>query len=348
VFAPVILASIPSPSTAVWHIGPVPLRAYALCIIAGIIVACIVTDRRMRARGTPPWTILDIAMWAVPFGIVGARIYHVLTSPDNYFGHGTEGLVNAFKIWEGGLGIWGGVAGGALGAWIACKQIGLSFSFAADTIAVGLPLAQAVGRLGNWFNNELHGGPTTLPWGLQVHQMSTGAPGDPDVGQALTGPDGEPLLLEGTYHPTFLYELLWNVGVAGLVFWADRKFKLGKGRAFALYVMAYTAGRAWIEAMRTDDAQIIGGLRLNVWTSIIVFIGALAFFLLRKGPQEFVLPATEGKGFRTVTEEEFLAAQAGAAATGESAEAPADAADPEPGQVKDNERVEHDATASKD
>jgi prolipoprotein diacylglyceryl transferase len=310
VFAPVILASIPSPSTAVWHLGPIPLRAYALCIIAGIVVACIVTDRRMRSRGTPPWMILDIAMWAVPFGIVGARIYHVLSSPDNYFGHGAEGFVNALKIWEGGLGIWGGVAGGALGAWIACRQLGLSFSFVADCIAVGLPLAQAIGRLGNWFNNELHGGPTDLPWGLKVHQMSTGAPGDPPVGQAMLGPDGKPLLLEGTYHPTFLYELLWNLGVAGLVYWLDKKYKFGKGRAFALYVMAYTAGRTWIEMMRTDEAEVVGGLRINVWVSILVFLGALAFFVLRKGPQEFVIPAAEGKGYVSVTEEEFRAFQA--------------------------------------
>ena len=358
-FAPVILASIPSPSTAVWYIGPVPLRAYALCIIAGIIVACIVTDRRMRSRGTPPWTVLDIAMWAVPFGIVGARIYHVITSPDNYFGHGWDGVVNALKIWEGGLGIWGGVAGGALGAWIACKQIGLSFIFVADCIAVGLPLSQAIGRLGNWFNNELHGGPTTLPWGLQVHQMSTGAPGDPPVGEALTGPDGKPLLLEGTYHPTFLYELLWNLGVAGLVYWLDKKYKFGKGRAFALYVMAYTAGRAWIETMRTDDAEIIGGMRLNVWVSIIVFLGATAYFVLRKGPQEFVIPATEGKGYQTVTEEEFVAYKAAPtdsatdAATDAAADSAADSAaatGDETDQPKEEqaEKVEHDAAASKD
>ncbi len=311
-FAPVILASIPSPSTAVWHLNlgfvTIPLRAYALCIIAGIVVACIVTDRRMRSRGAPPWAVLDIAMWAVPFGIVGARIYHVLSSPDNYFGHGMDGFIAAIKIWEGGLGIWGGVAGGALGAWIACRQMGMSFTFVADCIAVGLPLAQAVGRLGNWFNNELYGGPTTLPWGLQVHQMSTGQEGTP-VGTAIIGPDGQPLLKEGLYHPTFLYELLWNVGVAGLVLWLDRKYKFGKGRAFALYVMAYTAGRTWIEMMRTDEAEIVGGLRINVWVSILVFLGALAYFVRVRGPQEFLLPAADGKGFRTVTEEEYLASK---------------------------------------
>lgn len=327
-FAPVILASIPSPSTAVWQLNlgfvTIPLRAYALCIIAGIVVAVVVTDRRMRSRGAPPWAVLDIAMWAVPFGIIGARIYHVFSSPDNYFGHGMDGFLAALKIWEGGLGIWGGVAGGALGAWLACRQLGMSFTFVADCIAVGLPLAQAVGRLGNWFNNELYGGPTTLPWGLQVHQMSTGQEGTP-VGTAILGPDGQPLLKEGLYHPTFLYELLWNVGVAGLVLWLDRKYKFGKGRAFALYVMAYTAGRAWIEAMRIDEAEMIFGARLNVWVSILVFLGALIYFLRVKGPQEFLLPAADGKGFRTVTEAEFRAAASGeeAPAAEASEEAPA-------------------------
>ncbi|MBV1852399.1 prolipoprotein diacylglyceryl transferase [Catellatospora tritici] len=308
-FVPVNLASIPSPSTAVWHLGPVPLRAYALCIIAGIILACYVTDRRMRSRGAPPWAVLDVAVWAVPFGIVGARIYHVLTSPDAYFG--AEGnLVKALYIWEGGLGIWGGVAGGAVGAWLACRQLGIRFTFVADCIAVGLPLAQAVGRLGNWFNNELFGGKTDLPWGLQVHVMSDETPG-----RALTGPDGEPVLLPGLYHPTFLYELLWNLGVAGAVYALDRKFKFGKGRAFALYVMLYTLGRGWIEAMRTDAATMIGGMRLNVWTSIIVFLAAAAYFFLVKGAQEFLIPAIDAegnpaKGFQSVTQAQYEAFQA--------------------------------------
>jgi prolipoprotein diacylglyceryl transferase len=310
----VTLASIPSPSTAVWHLDlgfvTIPLRAYALCIIAGIVVACIVTDRRMRSRGAPPWAVLDIAMWAVPFGIIGARIYHVISSPDDYFGHGMDGFAKAFKIWEGGLGIWGAVAGGAVGAWLGCRQLGIKFSFVADCIAVGLPLAQAVGRLGNWFNNELYGGQTSAPWGLQVHQMSTGGPGEPPVGQALVGPDGEPLLREGLYHPTFLYELVWNLGVAALVYWLDKRFKFGRGRAFAVYVMAYTTGRVWIEAMRTDPAEVILGQRINVWVSILVFLGALAYFLLKKGPQEFLIPLTEGKGFQVVTEEQFHAFQA--------------------------------------
>ncbi|BCJ77743.1 prolipoprotein diacylglyceryl transferase [Catellatospora sp. IY07-71] len=328
------LASIPSPSTAVWHLGPVPLRAYALCIIAGIVLACIVTDRRMRSRGAPPWAVLDIAVWAVPFGIVGARIYHVLSSPDAYFGEGGE-LVKALYVWEGGLGIWGGVAGGALGAWLACRQLGMSFSFVADCIAVGLPLAQAVGRLGNWFNNELYGGRTDLPWGLQVHVMSDTTPG-----QAMVGPDGEPELREGLYHPTFLYELLWNLGVAGVVYWLDKRYKFGKGRAFALYVMLYTLGRGWIEAMRTDPATMIGGLRLNVWTSIIVFLAAAAYFFLVKGVQEFLIPNVDAegepvKGFQTVTEEQYQAFLADGSRPDAITDTPSDGTGDEPGGPAD-------------
>jgi prolipoprotein diacylglyceryl transferase len=304
----VTVASIPSPSTAVWHLGSLPIRAYALCIVLGIIVACYVMDRRMRARGAPPYAVLDVAVWAVPFGIVGARIYHVITSPEAYFGEGGQPL-DALKIWEGGLGVWGAVAGGAVGAWIAARQMGLPLTFLADTLAPGLALAQAVGRLGNWFNNELYGRQTSLPWGLEVHEMDPNNPG-----KALVDADGNPVLLPGTYHPAFLYELVWNVGVAVLVFLVDRRFKLGMGRAFALYVMAYTAGRAWIEALRVDDANHLLGVRLNVWVALVVFAGALVYFLRVRGPQQFLVPAGgEGEdeaaqraaGYRVVTEEEY-------------------------------------------
>ncbi|WP_249714339.1 prolipoprotein diacylglyceryl transferase [Rhizomonospora bruguierae] len=280
------IASIPSPTTAVWHVGVLPLRAYALCIIAGIVVACVVTERRMRRRGVQPWAVLDLAVWAVPFGIVGARIYHIATSWQDYFGAGREPL-KALFIWEGGLGIWGAVAGGAVGAWLGCRQLGIPLSVLADSFAPGLPLAQAVGRVGNWFNNELYGGRTTLPWGLQIHDMDPNNPG-----HAATDADGKPILLEGLYHPTFLYEAIWDVGVAVLVFALDRRFKFGRGRAFALYVMGYTAGRAWIEAMRTDPANHILGVRLNVWTALLVFIGALIYFLRVRGAREYLVPAS--------------------------------------------------------
>ncbi|MEV8507780.1 prolipoprotein diacylglyceryl transferase [Actinoplanes sp. NPDC051475] len=277
------LAAIPSPTTSVWHVLGIPLRAYALCIVLGIVAAVFVMEYRLRRRGVAPWASLDMAVWAVPFGIVGARIYHVITSPAEYFGDGGQ-PIRIFQIWEGGLGIWGAVAGGALGAWFAARQLGLPLSVFADALAPALPLAQAIGRFGNWFNNELYGSETTLPWGLRVHDMDRADPGHATV------IDGKPVTLPDLYHPTFLYEAVWDVGVAGLVWALDRKFKFGRGRAFALYVMAYTVGRCWIEMLRIDEANHLFGVRLNVFTSIVVFALALAYFLLVRGPREYVVP----------------------------------------------------------
>ncbi|MPZ25883.1 MAG: prolipoprotein diacylglyceryl transferase [Micromonosporaceae bacterium] len=299
---------MPSPTTAVWDLGGVPIRAYALFIVAGIIVACVVTEARLRARGAPRYTVLDLAVWAVPFGIVGARLYHVITSPDRFFGEGGS-PVEILYVWNGGLGIWGGIAGGAVGVWLACRQMKLPFRVVADASAVGIPLAQAVGRLGNWFNNELYGARTTLPWGLEVHQM--------EDGQAVPNSVNGELVLPGLYHPAFLYEALWSIGVAILVWQVGNWLRLGRGRQFALYVMAYTAGRFWIELLRIDDTadvptldaadtvMTILGQRVNVWVSALVFLGALVYFLRVRGPQEFLVPVDEDRGFRVVTEPEF-------------------------------------------
>lgn len=285
VLALLVPASIPSPDRGVWMLGPVPLRAYALCIIAGIVVAVTWGERRFVARGGAKGTVTDVAVFAVPFGLVGGRLYHVATDWPKYFGPGADPL-DALKVWQGGLGIWGAVALGAVGAWIGCRRRGVPLPFFADAVAPAIVVAQAIGRLGNWFNQELYGGPTDLPWALEIYQRvdpTTGA-ADPLGGVAL---DMTPV---ATVHPTFLYELLWNLAVAALVVWADRRFRLGHGRAFALYVAGYTAGRFWIELMRTDPATLVfGDIRINVVVAAVVFVCAVAYLALVRKPRE-VLP----------------------------------------------------------
>ena len=280
-----VLASLSSPSQGVWHLGPIPIRAYALCIIAGILVALWLTQRRWKARGGDADDVVEVAMWAVPFGVVGGRIYHLITDPELYFAPGRD-PVKALFIWDGGLGIWGAVALGALGAWIGCRRRGISLARFADALAPGLVLAQAIGRWGNYFNQELYGGPTTLPWALRI---------DP----AHRPPDTPGI---GLYHPTFLYECLWNIGVALLLLWADKRFTLRTGKLFALYVAAYTLGRAWVEALRVDHANHFLGLRLNDWTSLLVFLAALAVLLWhrpRRQPDaiDSARVATPGAGY---------------------------------------------------
>lgn len=267
-----LLAYLPSPSRGVWHLGFLPVRAYALCIVAGIVLAVLIGERRWAARGGRRGTVTDVAAWAVPFGVVGGRLYHVLTSPQAYFGPGGVPL-DALKIWEGGLGIWGAIALGAVGAWIGTRRQGVPFAAFADAVAPGIAVAQAVGRWGNWFNSELFGRPTTLPWGLRI--------------SAAHRPPGYTTF--DTFHPTFLYESLWCLLLAGVVVLADRRFRLTHGRAFALYLAGYTVGRAWIEALRIDTANHILGLRLNEWTCLIVFLGAVAYIVLtaRRRRQEW-------------------------------------------------------------
>jgi prolipoprotein diacylglyceryl transferase len=258
----VILASIPSPSESVWHLGPFPLRAYALCIIAGVVAAIWVGDRRFRARGGQAGAVADVAIWAIPFGLVGARLYHVLTNPELYFADGRE-PIRALYIWEGGLGIWGAIALGAVGAYIGCRRHGVRFAPFADALAPGILLGQAIGRFGNWFNQELFGGPTDLPWGLEI--------------DAAHRPEGYEQY--ATFHPTFLYESIWNLAGFFVLIWADRKFRLGGGRVVALYVAVYTLGRFWIEGLRIDTAHEFLGLRLNQWTSLVLFALAVALFV---------------------------------------------------------------------
>jgi prolipoprotein diacylglyceryl transferase len=308
-----VLATIPSPTQGVWELGPLPLRAYALCIVAGIVVCAWITEKRWVARGGAPGDVVDIAIWAVPFGILGGRIYHVISSPRAYFGEGGDPL-RAFAIWEGGLGIWGAIALGGVGAWIACRRRGIPLPAFADALAPGLLVAQAIGRLGNWFNNELYGGPTDLPWALRIYEW--------DGSGAVIGADGQPVVL-GTFHPTFLYELLWNLAAAAVVIWADRRFRLGHGRAFALYVASYCLGRLWIEMLRTDPAETFFGVRLNVFTSVIVGLLAIAYFVAMRGkPREVITRGAEKAAEKRAAEEQ--------ATSGDEQEPAASDEDPEP------------------
>jgi prolipoprotein diacylglyceryl transferase len=267
--------SIPSPSTNIWHIGAFPLRAYALCIIAGIIVAVIIATRRWQARGGTADSMELMVVVGVPFGIVGARLYHVITDYQLYFGQGRQPL-NALKIWEGGLGVWGAIAFGLLGGYLVARRRRIAFPAVLDAIAPAILVAQAIGRIGNWFNQELFGRPTTLPWGLEI--------------AAQYRPSGYSQF--ATFHPTFLYEMLWNLAAAVLLVWLDRRFRLGHGKVFALYVMLYCGGRFWIEALRIDTVNEIGGFRLNNYTALIGFIVALVWLIWlvrnRPGREEIV------------------------------------------------------------
>lgn len=293
------MLTIPSPADGVWSIGFFPLRGYAVAIIVGIALAIWIGDRRWRARGGAPGVVADVAVWAVPFGIIGGRIYHVITSPAAYFGDGGN-PVDALRVWEGGLGIWGAVILGGVGAWIGVRRRGIPLPPFGDAIAPGIAVAQAVGRWGNWFNQELFGRPTTLPWGLEIDLEHR--PAD--------------YLDVSTFHPTFLYESIWMLAVAGIVVLADRRWRLGHGRVFALYAALYALGRLPIELLRIDAANEIFGVRVNVWVSIIVFVGAVAYFVVslrrvpgRESPEALQGTAPETSASPAITDDPDSLAQ---------------------------------------
>ena len=270
-----IALSIPSPEHGVWHLGPIPIRAYALCILAGIFVAVWWGNKRFIARGGLDGQVAEVAIIAVPMGVLGGRIYHVITDWSAYFGEGGKGFLGAFRVWEGGLGIWGALAFGALGGYIGCRREGIPFATFADSIAPGIAVAQAMGRWGNYFNQELFGRPTTVPWALEID------------------PQYRPAGYEqySTFHPTFLYESLACLAIAAVVVWADRRFTMGHGRVFALYLALYCAARGAIETLRIDEAHHIAGIRLNVFTALIVGSCALVYLVrsLERNPGREVL-----------------------------------------------------------
>jgi prolipoprotein diacylglyceryl transferase len=264
----VLHASIPSPDVSSITLGPFTIHFYALWILLGIIAAAALTSRRLTARGAEPGVIFDFLLWTVPLGIVGARIFHVLTHPDDYFFEGAE-LWKVVAVWEGGIAIFGSLLGGAVGAWLASRQTGVRFWTFADALAPGLLLAQAFGRLGNYFNHELFGQPTTLPWGLEIESSNPAWP----VG-----------LPEGTlFHPTFLYEILWNLAGVAVILLIDRRFRLQWGRLFGVYLIWYGLGRIVWESIRIDPSEIILGLRVNVWAAIAaVAVGVIINVVQRR------------------------------------------------------------------
>jgi prolipoprotein diacylglyceryl transferase len=277
----VTLLSIPSPSQGVWHLGPLPIRGYALAIILGIVAAIWIGERRWAARGGRPGDVQDIAVWAVPFGLVGGRLYHVATDHERYFGASGDPW-QILYVWRGGLGVWGSIFLGAVGAMICAYRKGIRIAPMVDALAPGLLVAQAIGRWGNWFNQELFGKPTDLPWALEIDPAHR-PPGYED---------------QATFHPTFLYECVWDLLAFGVLIALDRRFKFGHGRMLALYVMAYTLGRGWIEMLRIDTVELndVHGLRFNVWTSIVLFVIAGVFFLisLRFWPGQEESPYVDG------------------------------------------------------
>ncbi|WEK14298.1 MAG: prolipoprotein diacylglyceryl transferase [Candidatus Microbacterium phytovorans] len=258
-----VFTSIPSPDISSFPIGPLTIHFYALCILAGIVVATLLTNYRLTKRGAEPWVVVDIALLAVPIAIIAARIFHVVTHPGFYFGDDKD-IWAIFRIWEGGIAIYGALIGGAVGAWLGCRWTGIRFWSFADALAPGLLLAQALGRFGNWFNQELFGLPTDLPWGLEIDYPNAAWPAG---------------LPEGTlFHPTFLYEVVWNTLGVLVLLWAGRKFRLQWGRLFALYLVWYSAGRIVWESIRIDPSEVYLGLRTNVWAAIFgVLVGVVIF-----------------------------------------------------------------------
>lgn len=261
-----LITSIPSPSIQYFDLGPLRIHIYALCILLGIALATWITDARLSKRGAERGVVLDIILWAVPLGIIGARFYHVFTHPADYFYEGAD-LLKVFYIWEGGNAIFGSLLGGAVGAWIGCKQTGIRFWSFADALAPAMLIAQATGRLGNYFNHELFGQPTTLPWGLEIESTNPAFPAG---------------LPEGTlFHPMFLYEILWNLLGAFVIIVLERKLYLRWGKAFGVYLIWYGIGRSVFETYRLDSSETFLSIRTNVWAALLAIVVGVLIILIQ-------------------------------------------------------------------
>ncbi|TFD81112.1 prolipoprotein diacylglyceryl transferase [Cryobacterium psychrophilum] len=284
-----MFASIPSPGISYFDLGPLRIHFYALFILAGIVVAVWLTSRRLTRRGGQPELVLDIALWTVPLGIVGGRLYHVVTHPTNYFYPGAD-LWKTLYVWEGGLAIFGAVLFGAVGAYIACHRAGLRFLSFADALAPGMLIAQALGRLGNYFNQELFGAPTTLPWGLQIEATNPAFP----MG----------LPTETLFQPLFLYEMLWNLFGVLVILLAERQFNLRWGKTIGLYLIWYGIGRTWLEALRLDPTEfLLAGLKINMVTAMTVALIGLLLIIVqwRRHPEPETSPYLPGHSLSPAT-----------------------------------------------
>jgi len=269
-----VIASIPSPPSGSLHIGPLALNAYGLMIALGVLAAAWLCGRRFEEKGIGTREDVNaVALWAVLAGVIGSRLYHVATDWPRFEGR----YEDIPKIWEGGLGVPGGIFAGVLvGVWLIRKR-GIPAGPALTAVAPSVPLAQAIGRLGNWFNQELFGQPTGLPWALEV---------DDETAVAAGYPAGT------TFHPAFLYEALWNLGLCGVLLWIDRRFQPQRGRLMAMYVAGYGAGRFWIEGLRIDEAREIGPWRLNQWMAFVLVLAGGAYLLVvRDRPALATAPA---------------------------------------------------------
>ena len=281
-----ILNSIPSPSISYFDVGPLRIHFYALFILVGIAAAILIGNKRLASRGGENWVVLDIALWTVPFGLVGARLFHVFTHVSDYFGPG-KSTMEIFAIWNGGLAIYGGLILGAFGAYVGCRQAGINLLAFADAIAPGVLLAQAIGRWGNYFNQELFGKPTDLPWALEIERPNPAIPaGLPD---------------SSVFHPTFAYEFLWSLVGFALLLILDKRFDLRWGRLFALYLSYYSIGRFWIEGIRIDPSEIFLGLRTNQWSAILTLAIGVGIFVYSRRTHTGVETSVYGK--RKVIEE---------------------------------------------
>jgi prolipoprotein diacylglyceryl transferase len=272
-------AFLPSPSRATWSLGPIPVRAYALCVVAGIVVGLWVANRRYLRFGGRAGLVLDAATLAIPLGLVGARIYGVITDYQVYFGHGQD-WTNVLRIWDGGLGFPGAIAGGALGAWIACRRAGVAVAPVVGAVAPGLAFAQAIGRWGNWFVQQGYGRPSALPWAVEISPV-----------HRIAGYESF-----ATFQPTFLYESLWDAAVGAAVIYAARWLLTGD-RAFALYCGLYAIGRFWTEGLQIDRSPHLFGLRFDQVAMIVVVIGAAAYLYLtrhKRGPGVLARPGGSG------------------------------------------------------